>query len=74
MRILSIVGLIASVFLLTGCEDFEKMCKEELGGTVKSDSNVVTTTAYDAKGKPIIGTTVITTHFCIKDGEVIAQS
>lgn len=71
-----ILGLaaLALVPVLTGCDDeFRTMCENDLGGVVKSDTKVITTTAVDSNGRLIVGTSTITVRFCLKDGTVVAQ-
>lgn len=72
LRLLSLLLLLP---LLMACEDeFRTTCEKDLGGVVKTDTKVITTTAFDSKGRPIIGTSTITFKFCIVDGKVVMQS
>lgn len=74
-RIIIIVTALASTLLLSSCEDeFKDTCINELHGVIKSDTQVINTTAFDSKGRLITGTSTVTTRFCIADGKVVMQS
>lgn len=75
MRRFTSILLILLIPVLTGCEDeFKDTCVNELHGVVKSDTKVITTTAFDSKGKMITGTSTVTVRFCVVDGEIKMQS
>ena len=74
-KIVIIATALLSSLVLTGCEDDFKNTCADMGGVIKEDTKVIPTTTIDpSTGKVLTSTTIITTRFCIVDGEVKMQS